>query len=168
MRPDLSRIAPFYHNYISQVKEDDLAKAFTKYSSEFIQFLNSIPASKYDYCYAEGKWTIREVLQHIIDSERVFCYRALRFARKDNTPLPGFDENLFAQNSNAGKRDWQSLVEEFKAVRKSSEYLFNTFDKEQLEANGLANNTPNYVLGIGFIIVGHSMHHKKITEERYL
>lgn len=167
-RPDPSRVAPFYHNYVSHVQEDNLADAFAKYSTSLINFLETIPAEKYDYRYAEGKWTIKEVLQHIIDAERIFTYRALRFARQDHTPLPGFDENNFADNSKAQQRDWHKLVEEFKAVRKSSEYLFNSFDEEQLESSGLANNSPTYVLGIGFLLIGHSLHHQKVLQERYL
>jgi DinB superfamily len=107
-------------------------------------------------------------LQHVIDAERIFTYRALRFARKDHTPLPGFDENVFAENAKADKRDWYELLEEFKVVRKAPEYLFNSFDKDQLEATGLANNSPTYVLGIGFLLIGHSLHHQRIIEERYL
>ena len=96
MRPDLFRVGDWYHNYINQVPEDDLIIAFDKQGAALVRFLGTIPSDKYDYRYAEGKWTIKEVLQHIIDAERVFSYRALRFARKDSTPLPGFDENLFA------------------------------------------------------------------------
>ncbi|MGH2565446.1 MAG: DinB family protein, partial [Ginsengibacter sp.] len=87
-RPDLTRVPEFYHNYINQVKENDLMEAFRIESPGFIQFFENIPSSKYDYRYAENKWTVKEVLQHIIDAERVFIYRALRFARKDATPLP--------------------------------------------------------------------------------
>jgi len=96
MRPDLSRVGNFYHNYINLVTQDDLVEAFDIQSASFIRFLETIAPDKYDYRYADGKWTIRELLQHIIDAERIFSYRALRFARKDSTPLPGFDENLFA------------------------------------------------------------------------
>ena len=168
MRPDLSRVPSFYHNYISQVPEDDLMEAFRKETSAFIEFIKSIPASKLDYRYADGKWTVKEVLQHIIDAERVFAYRALRFARKDPTFLPGFDENTFADNAKADKRDWNNLVEEFKAVRSASEYLFASFDNDQLQATGTANNNSIHVLGIGFIVVGHSLHHMRILKERYL
>lgn len=168
MLPDLSRIAPFYHNYINQVKEDNISKAFDRYSPALISFFEKIPAEKYDYRYAEGKWTIKEVLQHIIDAERIFCYRALRFARKDTTPLSGFDENLFAENAKITNRNWQDLLEEFKTVRKGSEYLFNSFDEEQLQLNGIASNTPTYVLGIGYILIGHSVHHQNVIQERYL
>ena len=168
MRPDLSRVPSFYHNYISHVPEDDLLEAFNTETPAFIRFIESIPPDKYDYRYAEGKWTIKEVLQHLLDAERIFAYRALRFARKDSTFLAGFDENTFAENAKADKRDWNNLVEEFKVVRMASEYLFASFDNDQLEATGTANNSSVYVLGIGFLLIGHSLHHMKVIKERYL
>ena len=168
MRPDLSRVPAFYHNYINQVPENDLPEAFNTQTPAFIQFMESIPPDKQDYRYADRKWTVKEVLQHIIDAERIFGYRALRFARKDATFLPGFDENTYADNAKADKRDWSSLVEEFKATRMSSECLFKSFDEDQLDATGTANNNSIYVLGIGFILVGHSLHHMKVLKERYL
>lgn len=119
MRPDLSRIGSFFHNYINQVTEDDIVIAFQKHSDELIQFLEVIPPEKYDHRYAEGKWTVKEVLQHIIDAERIFAYRSLRFARKDTTPLAGFDENFYTENAKADKRDWQTMLGEFKALRQS-------------------------------------------------
>ena len=168
MRPDLSRVGSWYHNYINLVTEDDLTEAFNKQSSSFVRFLETIPIEKHDHRYAGDKWTIKEVLQHIIDAERIFSYRALRFARKDATPLPGFDENSFAAAAKADARSWDKLVEEFKVVRRSSELLFNSFDEDQLQSNGISSNSPNYVLAIGFIIIGHSVHHQKIIKERYL
>lgn len=167
-RPDLSRVPEFYHNYISLVKEDEIMAAFTSGTGTMIQFLENIPANKTGYRYAENKWSIKEVLQHIIDGERVFSYRALRFARKDPTPLPGFEENEYALNSKSDKRKWNELLEEFKAVRKSSELLFASFDEEQLDAEGMSNDTSNYVLGMGYIIAGHGLHHMKVIKERYL
>ena len=167
-RPDLSRVPVSFHNYINQVPEDDLTKSFKIQSEDFIRFLENIQPDKYDYRYAEGKWTLNELLQHVIDAERIFCYRALCFARKDATPLPSFDENSYAENSKAQNRNWNDLVEEFKAVRKATEYLFSSFDKEQLDSSGVSNKNPNYVLGMGFITIGHTIHHKKIIEERYL
>lgn len=168
MRPDLSRVANWFHNYINLVTEDELAEAFEKQSASFIRFLDTIPNDKYDYRYGDGKWTIKEVLQHIIDAERIFAYRALRFARKDKTPLPGFDENAYAESSKAASRSWDKLVEEFKVVRRSSELLFQSFDEDQLQADGISSNAPNYVLGLGFILIGHALHHQKILKERYL
>ena len=130
--------------------------------------LKNIPDEKWDYRYAEGKWTIKELVQHIIDAERIFCYRALNFARKDRSELPGFDENEFAAVSKADKRSKQDLLDELATVQKSSMQLFASFDDEQLNESGKANGNSIYVNGIGFIIVGHTMHHLNILKERYL
>ena len=167
-RPDLSRVPEFYYNYINQVPDNDLVAAFKNQSPVVINFFENIPSDKIDYAYAEGKWTIREMLQHIIDAERVFSYRALRFARKDPTPLPGFDENLFAENAKADKRQWNDLLEEFKTVRRATEWLFGSFDAEQLDATGTSNNSSIYVLAFGYICVGHALHHVNIIKQRYL
>jgi uncharacterized damage-inducible protein DinB len=167
-RPDLDLVPSFYHNYINQVLGDNLMKAFKKESPTLFQFIESIPAEKYDYRYAEGKWTIRELLQHMIDAERIFAYRALRFARKDTTPLPGFDENKYAETSKADKRSWEDLIDEFKVVRKSSEYLFGSFDEDQLYATGISNNNSIPVLALGYIVIGHPIHHMNIIKQRYL
>jgi len=167
-RPDLSRVPEFYHGYISKVKENDLISALRNSTSELFSLLKAIPKEKHDYRYAEGKWTIKEVVQHMLDGERVFTYRALRFARKDDTALPGFDENLFAQTAKADKRNWNDMVEEFTALRKSTEAMFASFDNEQLEQTGIASENSIYVLGIGFIVAGHVNHHCQIVKERYL
>ena len=167
-RPDLARVPEFFHNYIKHVPEDDLMTSFKNQTPVFVNFLNAIPADKIDYAYAVGKWTIKEVLQHVIDAERIFCYRALRFARKDPTPLHGFDENLFAANAKAVKRNWNDLIEEFKTVRKATEWLYNSFDDEQLDATGVSDNHSNYVLAFGYISIGHILHHLKMIKERYL
>ncbi len=165
---DLSRVFEYYHGYINRVSENNLTKAFQKHQTELLSALDEIPEEKWDYRYAEGKWSIKEVVQHILDAERIFGYRALCFARKDKTPLPGFDENLYAETSRADQRSKQSLLEELEAVQKSSAQLFASFDEEQLEQNGIANGKPAYVKAIGFILIGHALHHKHIIQERYL
>lgn len=167
-RPDLSLVPAFYHNYINQVLGDDLMKAFKKESPELFHFIESIPVEKYDYRYADGKWTLRELVQHLIDAERIFAYRALRFARKDITPLPGFDENIYAKTAKADKRGWEDLTDEFKVVRKSSEYLFGSFDEDQLNSTGTSNNNSITVIGLGYIVIGHPIHHMNIIKQRYL
>lgn len=167
-RPDLTRVASFYHNYIKQVPQDDLMTALRELGNNFTGLVKSIPASKHDYAYAEGKWTLKELFQHIIDTERIMTYRALCFARKEPQSLPGFDENPYAANSKASNRNWNDMVEEFITVRKASGFLFGSFDKEQLEAGGKASNNPMYVLGVGFIVAGHCQHHMNIIMERYL
>ncbi len=167
-RPDLSRVPEYYHRYINQVKQDDLAAALSGQSVSFVEFLNAIPDAKRDYRYADEKWTIREMLLHIIDAERIFAYRALCIARKDNTNLPSFEENDYADNSKASSRNWDDMVEEFKAVRKGNEIMFAAFDRDQLESAGTVNNRSVYVLSIGFIMVGHIQHHLAVLQERYL
>ncbi|MBO9661238.1 MAG: DinB family protein, partial [Chitinophagaceae bacterium] len=111
---------------------------------------------------------VKEVLQHIIDAERIFVYRALRFARKDSIPLPGFDENMYADNSKANARNWEDLVKEFDVTRQSSEFFFRSLDEEQLEANGISSGSPIYVKALGYITLGHAMHHTRILNDRYL
>jgi hypothetical protein len=165
---ELSRVPEYYHRYINQAVNDDLQTAFKKHLETLSGFLEKIPETKWDYRYAEGKWSIREIVQHIIDAERVFAYRALRFARKDRTELPGFDENLFAENSKAGQRSKQDLISELKSVQKSSADMFVSFDEEQLNEPGFASGKSTYVKGIAYILVGHALHHKQVMEERYL
>jgi hypothetical protein len=165
---DLSRVPEYYHNYIRQVLGDDIQSIFTAHQHQALDLLSSIPAEKWNHAYAKGKWTIKELVQHIIDGERIFCYRALCFARKDSTPLPGFDENTYAQYSKANNRSKEDLLTELAVVQKGSAALFASFDEEQLDASGTANEKSIYVLGIGFIIVGHTLHHLNILKERYL
>ena len=158
----------FMQNYIRAIKEDDVHKALKKNTRQFKKFLKEIPRNKVDHAYAEGKWTIKEILQHIIDAERVFTYRALSFARKDPNPLPGFDENSWAIHAGGSKRKWDGLVEEFKDVRKATEHLFGSFTDEQLRATGTANGNIVNVLALGFLPAGHVLHHMRIITERYL
>ncbi|MFN2437667.1 MAG: DinB family protein [Chitinophagaceae bacterium] len=167
-KPDLNRVPPFYHNYVNLVMQDDLEDAFSQNQQNIIDLLKSIPGERWDYRYADGKWTIKELVQHMIDAERIFCYRALCFARNDTVKLPGFEEDDYARNSKANQRFKESLIEELKVVQQSSVALFNSFDEEQLQASGIANNNSIYVLAIGFVVIGHALHHKKILEERYL
>ena len=167
-RPDLTRVPEYYHKYIDQVKEDDLMKALKKQTRTMSKFLEDIPKKKRDYRYAEDKWTIKEILQHMIDVERVFAYRALCFARKDTTPLPSFDENNYAAAARVENRKWKDMIEELATVRKSTEILFDSFDEEQLETSGTASGKSVYVRAIGYIIAGHANHHINVTRERYL
>ncbi|MBK8089491.1 MAG: DinB family protein [Chitinophagaceae bacterium] len=159
--------ASFYHNYVMQVQEDDLQTAFQNNSPVVDAFLNSIPAAKADYAYAEGKWTVKQLLQHMIDAERIFAHRALWFARKSPAPLSGFDENAYADIADVSKRSLQSLIDEMKAVRKSTEFLFSSFSENELNTVGTANNNPITVKALGYVTLGHFLHHKNILEDRY-
>ena len=168
MRPDLNRVPVYYHNYINQAIGEDLNQIFSEQAASFRTFLDSLTASQWDHRYASGKWSIKELLQHIVDAERIFAYRALCIARKDTTPLPGFDENQYQDNAKTENRDWKDLVEEFSLVRASNIILFRSFDEDQLEATGTASDASNYVRAFGFIMAGHVAHHLKIIQERYL
>lgn len=167
-KPDYSRIPKWYHTYLKLVKESDLQKALSKQQKTITSFLKKIPEDKQNYRYAKGKWTIKELLQHIIDSERVFAFRALSFSRQDTSPLPGFDEDSWAAKTNPAKREWKDMIDEFAAVRTSTILLYKSFNKKQLQLNGVANNNSVYVEGIGFIIAGHAEHHLSVIKERYL
>ena len=167
-RPQSNDYAAYYARYIDKVKADSLQQAIQTYSGEMLNFYNSLPEAKADYRYAEGKWTIKELFLHVIDADRIFAYRALRIARNDQTPLPGFDENAYVPQSFAGERSLWSLKDEFTAVRRATDLLLLSFNEEQLARQGTASNQPVTVNALGFIIYGHLLHHKSILEERYL
>ncbi|HUB62668.1 MAG TPA: DinB family protein [Puia sp.] len=160
--------AETYQGYLDLVQENDFRDAIDKNTRQFRKLLETIPRKKYDHAYAEGKWTLREVLQHIIDCERVFDYRALRFARLDATPLPSFDEVAWGKAMGGANRRWKDLLEEFMVVRESTKYLFDSFSDEQLRFVGEANGRPLNAFTIGYLVPGHVWHHMKIIRERYL
>lgn len=158
----------YYEQYIDQVKEDDLMKGLEAQHLHIHDFFDRISEEKSCYAYAPGKWTIKEVLQHIIDAERIFAYRALCFARKETISLPGFDEDSYAIHSHANARSWASLVDELKSVRNATETLLKSFSADMFTQTGNANNRPVTVHAIGFIILGHFLHHCHVISERYL
>ncbi|HYF31481.1 MAG TPA: DinB family protein [Chitinophagaceae bacterium] len=158
----------YYQNYIKLSPDDNVVKALERNTKNFRRLLKKIPRKKVDKAYAEGKWTIKELLQHIIDAERVFAYRAITFARKDSAALPSFDENAWAANSLAVQRDWKDMIEEFKSLRAASEKMFSSFDDSQLRSIGNASGKDINVLALGYIMSGHVEHHINIIKERYL
>jgi uncharacterized damage-inducible protein DinB len=164
----ISEYAEYYFQYINVLGEVTLIEELEISLHEFIRFVQNIPMDKFDYRYADGKWTIKEIIQHVIDTERIFAYRALRISRNDKTPLPGFNENEYINNTDANQRGIQDLLTEFSAVRHSNIYLFKSFSNEQLERMGIASNAGVSVRAIGFILIGHQKHHQKVFEERYL
>ena len=167
-KPLEGEYAPFAKGYVALVKGDNLKEIIANHASEIHSFYNSLPEEKADHRYEQNKWTIKELVQHIIDAERIFSYRALRIARKDFTPLPSFDENTFTANSNANSRTLLSLKEEFNAVREATDLLLQSFDQEQLNQQGTAGNHPTTVNAIMYIIYGHLLHHINIIQQRYL
>jgi uncharacterized damage-inducible protein DinB len=164
-----NEFASFYSAYVAQVSDEfSLLEELEISVHRLRSFVQNIPMDKYDYQYAEGKWTIKDILQHLIDSERIFAYRALRFARKDGTPLPGFEENDFANTAKGFKRSIRDLLTELAIVRESTLCLFRTFSDEILALKGTASGSEMSVRALGFIIIGHQNHHQRIFEERYL
>ena len=153
---------PFYKNYIDLVKDVELMDMLQRQSQNFPEFMATIPESKLDFRYAENKWTVAEVLVHIIDSERIFQYRALRFSRGDQTPLPGFEQDDYVPFSKANNRTLQSLIDEYSVVRNSTLHLFNQFDTNDLERKGIASSLDWSVGALGFVICGHQKHHRNI------
>ena len=164
----INEYADFYKSYIQVLEDVELIEELEICLHEFIKFVQNIPMDKFDYRYEAGKWTIKEIIQHLIDSERVFSYRALRISRNDKTPLPGFNENEYVDNSNGNDRNLQGLLTELAVVRQATLSLFNSFSQEQLTKIGIASNNEVSVRAIGFIIIGHQKHHQKIFTERYL
>lgn len=159
---------PYYNLYLSKCHFENLVQGLVESTNDFTSFLKSIPEEKLEFRYASNKWTIKEVVLHVVDTERIFAYRALRFARRDFTPLEGFDQDEYVPLSHANKRSMPSLVEEFETVRQSTISLFKSFDSEDFLQTGKASATDISVRAIGYILIGHQNHHKEIIEERYL
>jgi len=165
---NLESIPPFYKNYVKQVEESDLLQALRVSGHRTLEVVHAIREEQLGYRYAEGKWSVRELLCHIIDAERIFAYRALRFARHDKTPLPGWEEKDYAPEANAGNRSLKRIADEMRHLRISTLDLFESFSEEMLSRKGIANNSELSVIALGFIIAGHETHHRKILQERYL
>jgi hypothetical protein len=163
-----SEYSLFNTTYIKAAGEVDLIEELEICLHDFIRFVQNIPMDKFDYRYADGKWTIKEIIQHIIDTERIFAYRALRISRNDSTPLPGFNENSYTDNTSANTRSLQDLLTELSAVRHSNLLLFKSFSEDQLKRIGVASENPISVRAIGFMLIGHQKQHQKVFEERYL
>lgn len=167
-RPGEGEFAPFYAGYISKVKGDDALPALHHQLAETAAFIRSFPTDRQDFRYAEGKWTPREVFLHILDAERIFAYRALRFARGDANALSGFDQNDYVPESNADLRSLESIANEYEAIRQATISLLEGLTEAQTLRRGPANKMEVSVRALAFIIAGHEAHHMAILRERYL
>lgn len=167
-RPDPAEVPSFYHGYIDRVEGYDLMGALREASDRAQAVLTAIPEERGDHRYAPEKWSIKEVVQHVIDAERIFAYRALRFARNDATELAGFDENTYAPNALADRRALSDLATELELVRSSSILLFRSFTTEMLLRSGTANGLRISVRALGWVVAGHAHHHMNVIEQRYL
>ncbi|OAB78100.1 DinB family protein [Cochleicola gelatinilyticus] len=159
---------PYYKTYINLVTEPLLTKSLSIGLLNITDFFNAIPNDKLEYRYATNKWTPKEVLLHLIDTERVFSYRALTFARSKNVELPGFDQDEFVQNSDANKYTLDELLDDYLATRTATISLFKGFNEKTLQQSGIASGSTLSVRAAGTIICGHEIHHCNIIKERYL
>ena len=167
--PQKQEYPPFYQPYIDVLEsEPDLMESLEMSLELFEQVLYDIDDSKQTYRYAEGKWTIKELVQHMIDAERVFVYRALRFSRQDEKPLSGFDENAYVTNDNSNNRELNTLLDEFCLLRRSNILMFKDFNAKELHRAGTVEGLSISVRALAFICSGHVLHHLKIIQERYL
>jgi hypothetical protein len=167
-RPEPSEYAAFYAGYISKVDGRNVIREMQEQLLELQELVSLIPEDKENYAYAPGKWTIKEVIGHIIDTERVMAYRAMRISRKDKTNLPGFDENVYINNSNFNSRSLYDLGHEFALVREGNVAMVKSFSEEMIAEMGIANNKDVSVRALIFILVGHAAHHIAVIRERYL
>ena len=165
--PERTEATPYYFTYIDRIISADIVSRLESQLDEVSTFLSGISEEKSLYRYAPGKWTIREVVGHMIDAERVFAYRALSFARGEGAALPSFDENEWAATSNAGGRTLKELVDEFAVVRAATLALFHGFSDKGFARSGVASNNHITVRAIAYIVAGHEHHHVNILRERY-
>lgn len=167
-RPQADEHNPYYAKYIDKVPAGDLISMLREQVMDTVSLLRDLPPAKADYAYAPGKWTVKEVVGHIIDVERVMAYRALRFARNDQTNLPGFDENAWVPAANFGARTLADLLEELQVVRASTIHFARHLDADMLARRGSANGSPASVRALLYIIAGHERHHADLFREKYL
>lgn len=166
-KPQPQDYPQFYTTYIDRVG-DDVTKVLENQNTTFHAFIKNIPAGKEDYRYAEGKWSVKEVIGHVLEVERIMAYRALAISRADQQSLPGMDENSYMVNSNYDDQRLADLAEEFLHLRKANIYLFKSFSQEMLNRKGIANGNPITVAALIYIVAGHLAHHVQVLNDRYL
>ena len=166
-RPEATEYAPFYEKYVSLVKKSDILAALEGQRLQMTSLLAARSEREGNFRYAPDKWTVKEVLGHINDTERIFAYRALRIARADETPLSGFEQDDYVRTGGFGARTLADLAEEFGHVRNASIALFRSLPKDAWTRRGTANKNPVTVRALAFIVAGHELHHRLILDERY-
>lgn len=167
-RPDSGEYAPLYAGYVARVPAGDIVGILRRQVGETRALFEELGEERGDHAYAPGKWTIKEVVGHLADSERLLSCRALRFARGDETELPGFDEKAYAPAGRFGRRSLRSLLDELEAVRAATVALFDGLPEEAWLRRGVANRNPVTVRALAWIIAGHELHHREILKTRYL
>ncbi len=167
-KPDTNEYGEYYGKYISLVHESDIREAFARQPAELRSLFDGVNEEKGVYRYAEGKWTTKESLSHLIDGERIFAYRMLRISRGDVTPIEGFEQDGYIENSNANNRSFADLLEEFELERRANVLFLNNLDATGLSRMGTASGVPVSVRALANISIGHVRHHLNILNERYL
>ena len=167
-RPEKSEYDEYYERYVSLVEETDIISAMENQLAEYERIFAAITEEKSLYAYAEGKWTIKELLGHLTDGERIFAYRALRISRADETPIEGFEQDGYIENSNFNQTKFEDLTEEFLLSRKANLILFKNLPDEAWPRAGTASGVPVSVRALAYIMVGHVRHHLNILKSRYL
>jgi hypothetical protein len=167
-RPAATEYAPYYDTYIKLVPNENILTVLEQGGAHTQKVLRAIDETKSQHRYAPGKWSIREVVGHVADAERVFCYRALRFARADATELPGFDQDVWAKTTNAHSSTLVSLLDDLRALRAATVSLFRGFADAAWDRTGIASKNPVSVRALAYITAGHEHHHLTIVKERYL
>lgn len=168
MRPNKEDYLSYYDYYINLIPENDVISALQNNHQFILNFIHSIPKEKAEFAYASGKWTVKQVLNHMIDTERIFIYRALRFARHDDQITPSFDENSYAEHANLKNTDINLLAEEFNYVRQSSILFFKQLSEKELFLKGNTAAGQVNVLSLGYMMCGHAQHHINVIKEKYL
>jgi hypothetical protein len=168
MRTAKDEYAQYFERYIVRVPPGDLVVILEKQFDDTVRLLKSLPPDRADFRYAPGKWSLREMIGHLADTERIMCYRALRIARGDATPLSPFDENAYVPGSGHSLRTMESLIEELQSVRRATLTLFASFSREAWLQAGTASGNRVTVRALGCIIAGHELHHREIIKTRYL
>jgi hypothetical protein len=167
LRPQPGEYAPYYEKYLVQVPGNDIIVTLEDQRRQMLLLLSGRAEADGDLRYAPGKWTVKEVLGHVCDAERVFCYRALRISRNDPTPMEGFDENNYVRNGPFARRPLEDLIEDYIAVRRATVSLFRNLDEAAWTLRGMANQNEVTVRALACIIAGHELHHRRMLEEKY-
>ncbi len=168
MKININQVPEFYRTYVRFLQGETVVEQLQSSAKDFNYLLNTFSNEKAEHRYEEGKWSVKDLIQHIIDAERVFCYRAMRFARNDKIELPGFEQDDYAQTASADRRDIQDLMSEFTSTRYSTISLFTSLTEEDLKRTGIASGVEFTVEILGYVISGHLLHHLEVIRERYL
>ncbi|MDA8015845.1 MAG: DinB family protein [Thermoanaerobaculia bacterium] len=167
-RPGAEEYDPFYDGYIQTVPDGDIVDRLASELDSGLTFYGAVPKARRDYRYSDDKWTLREVLGHVLDTERIFSYRSMCIARGDQTALPGMDQDEYMAGADFGRRSWDSLMSEYEHLRRANLALVSSFGETELQRRGTASGLPISVRALVWILAGHEMHHRNVIQERYL